>query len=64
MPLSIVLTFHSPTGPQQSLPCGTQNTGWRWRLTEGEHFDENPNIPREESLLEYCFPNIYFHVKM
>lgn len=64
MPLSIVFTFHSPTGPQQSLPCGTQNAGWRRRLTEGEHFDENPNIPREESLLEYCFPNISFRVEM
>lgn len=45
MPLSIVLTFYSPTGPQHSLPCGTQNAGRRQRLTGGERFDENPNIP-------------------
>lgn len=64
MPLSIVLTFLSPTGPQQSLPCGTQNVGWRHRLTGGEHFDESPNIPREESLRHYCFPNISFYIQM
>ena len=64
MPLSIVLTFHSPTGPQQPLPCGTQNAVWRQQLTEGEYFDESPSIPRKESLLEYCFPNISLHVKM
>lgn len=58
MPLFIVLTFQSPTGPQQSLPCGTQSVGWSLRLTEGEAYDENPNIPREKSLLEYCFANI------
>lgn len=50
--------FTSPIGPQQSLPCGTQTAGWSRRLTEEEHFDGDPNIPREESLLEYCFPNI------
>lgn len=55
MPLSIVLTFHSPTGPQQSLACGTQNPGWRQRLIGEENFDEIPSIPREESLLQYCF---------
>lgn len=25
---SAAFTFHSPTGPQQSLPCGTQSVGW------------------------------------
>lgn len=64
MPLSIVLTFLSPIGPQQSLPCGTQNAGWRQSLTGGKHFDGNPNIPREESLLHHCFLNISFHIKM
>lgn len=61
MPLFIVLTFQSPTGPQQSLPCGTQSVGWSLRLTEGEAYDENPNIPREKSLLEYCFTNTKKH---
>lgn len=64
MPLSIVLTFLSPTGPQQSLPCGTQNAGCRQSLTGGKHFDEIPNIPKEESLRHYCFPHISFHIEM
>lgn len=62
MPLFIVLTFHSPTGPQQSLPCGTQSVGWGRRLTEP--YDENPNFPREESLLRCCFPNIKLTFEM
>lgn len=64
MPLSIVLTFHSPTSPRQPLPCGTQKAGWEQKLNEGEHFHENPDVPREESLLEHCFTKNSFHIRI
>lgn len=64
MPLPIVLTFHSPTGPQWCLPCGTKKAGWRQRQIEGELFDEPPNIPWEKSPLEFCFFNISFLLEL
>lgn len=58
MPLFIVLTFHSPSGPLSSLPCGTQSVRWSLGPTEGEPMMKIQIIPRAESLIRYCFPSM------